>query len=133
MNPHNGNDANKDGAPCTRRHPRIVRVLKWCFRGILLVIMPSTAVLIWGHVPLVHMYDAAYSAVELGDRSDHVVELFGPPHEIRPPLQNGEVVLYVYRVYPLLLGENPHVRTQWRIGIDGSNRVVSRHRSDGPC
>ena len=133
MNSQNGNEANKDGAPCTRRRPRIVRVIKQCFLGILYIIIPSTVVLIWGHIPMVRLYDAAYSAVEVGDRSDHVIELFGPPHEIRPALQNGDVVEYVYRVYPLLLGENPHVRTQWRIGIDRSNRVVLRHRSDGPC
>ena len=89
-------------------------------------------ILVGAHVPNIWAFDIAYSQLEVGDPGDRIVEIFGShPTETHTIRDHGR--RYVYRVYPLLLGPNLLVRTQWVIVVDQTNRIVWKNRSDDAC
>lgn len=101
----------------------------------------STAILLFagllsitaGHKLLVFGYDHAFSRIAVGDSLYRVTDVMGLAHETRKArFENGKTEL-VYCVYPLFMGENMLVRTQWRIVVDSSGRVMSKQRNDNGC
>ncbi len=83
-----------------------------------LFLITSLGYAIWGHIPLVHAYDAALLKLEVGDSVERVDQLMGRPEEVENVPDGSR--RFVYRAYP------PVFRNDERARQTGRHPLVDR-------
>ena len=105
----------------------------WLLPGVICNVV-WLAVLIWGHQPIVWVYDNNFQRLRSGDSIERVIRVLGQPHEVTEDYENPSARRLVYFVNPIALDRSPYLPgVRWYVRVDQNNRIISLRRRDGIC